>query len=259
MPATPNSSVQASCCATFYEQDWVRLLAEDGFHPGGAELSRRTVEQMNLGSGARLLDVGCGVGTTASMLATELGLSVTGIDVSQSNLQRAAAAAGDSGVRFVHADAHQLPFADASFDGVLIECVLSLLQDKGAALGEIRRLLQPGGSLGITDMSVHGELAEDFAEVVAPWTCLADALDRDAYVKLFESAGFQVTSTADESASLGALVGKLKRKLVLVGAGSLALGQAPIDITAVRYWLQRFVDEVDRGAVSYLRFQLAIR
>jgi ubiquinone/menaquinone biosynthesis C-methylase UbiE len=256
MVATTNSTQQASCCSTFYEQDWVRILAEDVFHPGGAELSQRTIAGMELRSGARLLDLGCGVGNTARNLPAELRLTVTGIDFSRSNLQRAVAESGNRAASFVQADAHRLPFADNSFDGALCECVMSLLLDKPAVLGEIHRILKPGGRLGITDMSVTGDLADDFAATVAPWTCLADALDRDSYVALFESAGFEVMAVADESNALTDLVSNLKRKLILIGASGLASGQMPLDIESIRYWLKRFAGEVDKGAISYLRFQL---
>jgi hypothetical protein len=157
----------------------------------------------------------------------------------------------------VQADANRLPFADQSFDGVLSECVLSLMLDKPAALREIRRILRPGGCLGITDMSVHGALPEDFAAVVAPWTCLGDALSRDAYVALFAEAGFELASVVDESQGLRDLMLGLKRRLVMLGASALVAGRAPLDIESIRYWLKRFAGQVDAGVISYLRFQLS--
>jgi hypothetical protein len=258
MPAAGSSFQQASCCSSFYEQDWVRVLAEDSFHPGGLELSLRTLGSMNLGQGARLLDVGCGVGHTALKLPAELGLCVTGIDLSRENVQRANANTGNAQLRFIQADAQRLPFADDSFDGGLGECVLSLLTDKPAALAELRRVLGPAGRLGITDMSVNGRLASDFAATAAPWACLADALDRASYLSLFESAGFVVTTVADESSVLTDLVGSLKRKLILVGASGLANGSLSLDIQTIRYWIDRFAAEVEDGKISYLRFQLEV-
>ena len=54
----PTHEAGASCCTTFYEQDWVRVLANDIFHPGGAALTRRTAAAMSLPPGHRLLDLG---------------------------------------------------------------------------------------------------------------------------------------------------------------------------------------------------------
>ena len=58
----PTHEAGASCCTTFYEQDWVRVLANDIFHPGGAALTRRTAAAMNLAPGHRLLDLGATAG-----------------------------------------------------------------------------------------------------------------------------------------------------------------------------------------------------
>lgn len=257
MSAVTTSTDARSCCSTFYEQEWVRLLAENVFHPGGPDLSRRTADAMGLGRGASLLDLGCGVGGTARLLAAERGFNVTGIDVSRSNVARARQDAGNAPIAYVQADAHRLPFGDDSFDGVLGECVLSLMADGRAVLDEIRRVLRPGGRLGITDMSVNDTLPQDFCEAAAGWACLAGALNRESYCELFEQNGFEVVGIEDETGALDALIGRLKRKLVLVGAAGLARGKMPLDIATVRYWLDRFASEIGRGAIGYLRFDLA--
>lgn len=246
-----------SCCSAFYEQDWVRLLAEDSFHPGGAELTRRTVAAMTLPPSATLLDLGCGTGTTAALVAAEFGLAVTGVDLSAANVTRAGTRA--PGCHFVQGDVQALPLADASFDGALAECVFSLMPDKAQALREIRRVLVPGGRLGLTDMAIDGSLPEDLAQVVAPWTCLADASDPAAYRALFEDAGFSVDAMADESAGLLDLIGQIKRRLLLVGAGVLLdEGERPpaLDLATLKRWLNRFRDEVKAGTVRYVRFAL---
>jgi hypothetical protein len=257
MAAATTITEARTCCSAFYEQEWVRLLAENAFHPGGPDMSRRTAEAMRLTRGARVLDLGCGVGSTARLLAAEMGLEVVGIDASRANVTRAGKEAGDAPIAFVQADAHRLPFADGSFDGALGECVLSLFADQDAVLGEIRRVLRPGGRLGITDMSVNASLPKDFCDAAAGWACLAGALNRESYQRLFERSGFDVIGIEDETGALDALIGRLKRKLVLVGAAAVAQGQMPLDIPTVRYWLERFAREVGNGAIGYLRFDLA--
>ena len=83
------TSQSSSCCSTFYELDWVRHLAEDIFHPGGKELTNKTIAAMNLPAGSAIADLGCGTGTTAIMLARYYDFRVSAVDISAANIERA--------------------------------------------------------------------------------------------------------------------------------------------------------------------------
>ena len=249
-----------SCCSTFYEQDWVRNLAEDIFHPGGEDLTRRTIAAMDLPVHATLADLGCGTGTSALMLARDFDLQVSAVDFSAANIERAIEKTdSDSAVvRFIQADAQKLPFEDDEFDGILAECSFSLFAEQVAVLAEIKRVLKPGGRLAITDMAIGGALPADIAEIISPWTCLVDAMDQQTYAQGFAAAGFEIQVIADESAGLTNLIQLLKRKLLLLGAGgALAGGSTPtFDLATIKYWLDRFQAEVEKGSIRYLRFNL---
>jgi hypothetical protein len=250
-----------SCCSGFYEQDWVRYLAEDIFHPGGEALSRKTVEAMNLPPGARIVELGCGTGTTAQLLAKDFGLQVSAIDRSAANVERAKARFGalQPAARFTCADAQSLPFEDGIFEAALAECTFSLFPDQKAALREVHRTLKPGGQFAVTDMATGRALPEDVASVLAPWTCLADAADQESYTALFQSNGFRVLDISDESWGLKELMLQIKRKLLLLSTGRLvAPGALPdLDTASIRRWLARIRELVDDGTIRYLRFQLA--
>ena len=250
----------SSCCSTFYELDWVRSLAEDLFHPGGEALTLKTVGAMNLNPGATLIDLGCGTGTSAMLLTQSNGLKVSAVDLSQSNVLRAQERAGSvqPPIDFRAADVHSLPFNDQSFDAALSECTFSLFSDHQSALREVHRVLKPGGQLGVTDMAWGADLPADLAAMLAPWTCLADATDEATAVARFEQGGFRVLEVQDESAGLLDLVVMLKRKLLMLSAGALLGGGTvpDFDLPTVRYWLEQFRAQVDRGAIRYLRFQL---
>ncbi len=249
-----------SCCSTFYEQDWVRSLAEDIFHPGGEDLTRRTIAAMDLPAHATMADLGCGTGTTALMLARDFNLQVSGVDLSAANIERAIERTDTSstGVRFIQADAQMLPFEENEFDGILAECSFSLFADQAAVLAEIKRVLKPGGRLAITDMAIGGPLPADIAEVLSPWTCLVDAMDRQTYAQGFAAAGFEVQVIADESSGLTNLIQLLKRKLLLLGIGGVLAGSSmpTFDLATIKYWLGRFQAEVEKGSIRYLRFNL---
>ncbi len=83
-------------------------------------------------------------------------------------------------------------------------------------------------------------------------------------MEMFLAAGFKIQTMADESAGLTSLVRKLKRKLLLLGAGALTNGTAPdidlagFDLASIKFWLDRFKTEVEKGSIRYLRFNLQI-
>ncbi|MCG8463687.1 MAG: methyltransferase domain-containing protein [Xanthomonadales bacterium] len=265
------AAVLPSCCTTFYEQAWVRDLAEECFHPGGEALTRRTVEAMQLPSDAILADLGCGAGTSALLLAEHYGLQVLGLDRSVVNLRHAADKAQQHSygqrVEWVQGRADSLPWSDASIDGVLAECTLSLFPDKPQVMNETLRVLKPGGVMAITDMCLEGALPDDLMQALAPWTCLSDTLSESAYRELFEHAGYRWLDGVDESHTLKELVATLKRRLLILAAASQlgpqaagmnasALSDAGLDLAGIRHWLQRFEAAVDSGVIRYVRFHV---
>ena len=90
--------------------------------------------------GRRLLDVGGGTGNYAAALRDE-GWEPVVCDRSPEMLAHAAA----KGLDTVEADAQALPFADASFDGLICVSMLHHVDDRSRALAEQRRVLRPGG------------------------------------------------------------------------------------------------------------------
>lgn len=71
------------CCADFYQTDIIRLLFGNSIHPGSLALTRELAEKMGLVRESNVLDVACGVGTTAIFIAKTFGCNVTGIDLGQ--------------------------------------------------------------------------------------------------------------------------------------------------------------------------------
>ncbi|MGH7640644.1 MAG: class I SAM-dependent methyltransferase [Candidatus Dormibacteria bacterium] len=108
--------------------------------------------------GARLLELGCGPGRLASLLATRYHLNVTGVDLDPRMVERARANSRQvspgarSGPAFLVGDAAQLPFADSSFDVVLSTLSMHHWSDTNAGLREIARVLRPGGRALVWDL-----------------------------------------------------------------------------------------------------------
>jgi SAM-dependent methyltransferase len=138
-----------------YEPLWrVRSLTLLTGEPFSTERELRVISELvGVERGGRYLDLGCSAGLYTRGLARVLGDRghVVGIDISPSMLGEAARRAREAGVApsFVRADAHHLPFADASFSGAVCGGTLNELGDPARALRETRRILEPGGRLAV--------------------------------------------------------------------------------------------------------------
>jgi ubiquinone/menaquinone biosynthesis C-methylase UbiE len=109
--------------------------------------------EAHLAPGERVLNVGCGTGGfEARVLAGRPEQPLTGVDLSEKMIALAREKTHRApNARFVQADAHDLPFADASFDAVVSASVLHYLAAPAAALGEMRRVARPGGRVVVLD------------------------------------------------------------------------------------------------------------
>jgi ubiquinone/menaquinone biosynthesis C-methylase UbiE len=128
--------------------------------------------------GGRLLDVGSGGGQHAvSVVQARPDLRVVGIDIAPTMVKRSRALAGQNKVTdkvsFQLGDAQDLPFPDASFDGVYCAGPLKQVADKARALRECHRVLRPGGKLLAMDVN-RGCSYEDVVAFVER-TTLPDA------------------------------------------------------------------------------------
>ncbi len=115
------------------------------FRPWTEELLERAKPQ----PGERVLDVACGTGIVARMVAqrTNGQARMVGLDLSPAMLEVARSASEREGLQIAwhEGSASALPFPDGSFDLVLVQQGLQFFPDKAAALGEMYRVLAPGG------------------------------------------------------------------------------------------------------------------
>lgn len=135
---------------------WIyAFLREHCFRDDTERISRALWAKAHPPNGTRLLDIGCGPGTYARKIALRHpGLLAIGVDRSTRQLRRARQHAEGTGVtncRFVHGDALALPFPDASVDAVVASRLLMVLVDQERALGEMYRVLRPGGRCFIAE------------------------------------------------------------------------------------------------------------
>lgn len=114
---------------------------------------RMMTSLVRLDDGGTFLDLGCSSGLYTRTMAERLGDEgeMIGLDISPSMLREAVRRSRKDHVSpsFIRADADHLPFADASFAGVLYGGTLNELGDPARALQESRRILKPGGHIAI--------------------------------------------------------------------------------------------------------------
>ena len=106
-------------------------------------------------AGLSILDLGCGTGRFAAPLAHRFSARVVGLDLAASMLAVAAQTLGNSGAALVRGTADALPFADASFDVVFLSMTLHHIRSSPSAIGEIWRVLKPGGKLLVRTASIE--------------------------------------------------------------------------------------------------------
>lgn len=109
-----------------------------------------------------MLDCGCGPGTITLGLAEIVDPGeVIGVDIGPSEVERAqsnADALGVSNARFEVANVYELPFDDEPFDAVFSSAMLEHLGEPSRALTEMKRVLKPGGVIGVRDSDWGGVL-----------------------------------------------------------------------------------------------------
>jgi SAM-dependent methyltransferase len=116
----------------------------------GAEYKRHFTGLLDIRPGHTVIDVGCGPGTDLAAMAGTA--TVIGVDRDAGMLAEARRRSADHPrVRICAGDAHALPLPAASADRVRTDRVLQHVADPAAALAEFRRVLRPGGLLGMAE------------------------------------------------------------------------------------------------------------
>jgi demethylmenaquinone methyltransferase / 2-methoxy-6-polyprenyl-1,4-benzoquinol methylase len=111
------------------------------------------VSRIEAGPESRVLDVATGTGLVARALVSRYGCTVVAVDQSAGMLAEARRHANGR-TEFVEASADELPFADGEFDALTFTYLLRYVADPAATLGELARVVRPGGAIAGLEFGV---------------------------------------------------------------------------------------------------------
>jgi len=210
--------------------DRLHLIWGDAFlSPGGPEEVRAIVRDLDL-AGKDLLDIGCGTGGPAMVLAGEFGARVTALDIEPQLLERGRRFAAEAGladrIEFRRVDPGPLPFAAESFDAVFSKDALIHIPDKPALYGEILRVLTPGGVFAASDWLAGARAMDDpsFRRYVDLGHLKFTMATAEETASVMSACGFTQVTTRDRNAwyaevsarEAAAIAGPLRERIIAV-------------------------------------------
>jgi ubiquinone/menaquinone biosynthesis C-methylase UbiE len=205
---------------------FLAVLGKRVIHPGGRASTDRLLEWAGISPGHRVLDIGCGVGTTAIRLAEDHGAHVVAADIAPLMIERTQRNVVSAGltdhITVASADITALPYGDASFDVVLAEAV-TMFVDRAKAAAELARVCKPGGLVLATEFCWRRPPTNKAREIFLGQVCPGLRFDTEAeWARIYADAGLTDVRTemgpfammtargflADEGAHAIAVVGR---------------------------------------------------
>jgi len=153
-----------------YHPDWIVTCVSGGAN--ALWLTEWLAEAVELRSGLRVLDLGCGRAASSVFLRREFGVQVWAADLwfsASENLQRIRDAGVEDSVFPIHTDARSLPFAGEFFDAILSIDSFPYYGTDDLYLEYLARFLKPGGQLGIAGAGLMQEMSGAVPGHLAEW------------------------------------------------------------------------------------------
>ncbi|OLM16934.1 MULTISPECIES: methyltransferase domain-containing protein [unclassified Pseudonocardia] len=223
-----------------------------------AAASRRTVARMGeiagITSGTRVLDLGSGYGGAARQLARNLGAHVHCLNLSPVENERNARLTKEQGldglVTVATGTFEDVPVEDASVDVVWSQDAFLHSGDRETVLGEVARVLKPGGQVVFTDpMAVDG-LDQSSIQPILDRIQLATMATPGFYTEGLETRGFTSVTFHDHAAQLPTHYRRVREELV-AREQELAAAISGTYIANMKAGLQHWVDGGNAGKLTW--------
>ncbi|MFI6213423.1 class I SAM-dependent methyltransferase [Nocardia brasiliensis] len=160
--------------------------------PGRDADRARIAARLNLAPGRTVLDIACGPGNFTGYYGSVVGAGglAVGLDASTSMLTRAVADNSAPSVRYLYGAAERLPFQDESADAVSCLAALYLINDPFGAIGEMSRVLRPGGRIVLlTSLAPGGRRDRPHVRLLETLSTMR-MFDRDEITGCLQGHGF---------------------------------------------------------------------
>lgn len=172
---------------------FMAVIGKRVIHPGGRAATEQLLSRAAIEEGDKVLDVGCGVGTTAIAVAQRFGADVIAVDIEPLMLQRAREAVhvanAEERVHVQEGDILALEFPDDSFDVVIAEAV-TMFVDRARAARELVRVCRPRGRVLATEFMWRRPPSEEAREAFLGQVCPGLRFDTaEDWVRIYKEAG----------------------------------------------------------------------
>jgi SAM-dependent methyltransferase len=187
------SRLTAADIAALDPYTFMAVIGKRVIHPGGRTSTEALLAQSGISANSRVLDVGCGVATTAIAIAERTGAHVTAVDIAPLMLERAtrnvAAAKATDRVTVQRGDILDLPFPDGGFDVVIAEAV-TMFVDRRRATAELSRVTRSGGRVLATEFFWRRPPTDEAREIFLGQVCPGMQFDTvEDWVRIYAAAG----------------------------------------------------------------------
>ncbi|MDB4542936.1 methyltransferase domain-containing protein [bacterium] len=225
----------------------------DEFHIGGRIATGNFLDQLDIGPGHHVLDVGCGLGGSSRYAAHKYDCKVTGVDLTPEYVETGNILCSWVGlsekVLLTVANATALPHADESFDRAYMLHVGMNIADKKSLASELHRIIRPGGKIGIYDVMKIGD--GDIAFPV-PWASEpsgSSVASPSTYKFKLEEAGFNVIAERNRRDFALDFFAQLQAKSASA-EGPPALGLHILMGNSAPMKVNNMIDNISRGLIA---------